>query len=321
MAGDLVTRAIYRACAVPGSPPHDRATLKIFYAAIDAADEAVRNTGLFPCAPGQRPVVIFAPGVNVSPDAYGWLAERLVEAGMIVVLYGQIAEEMPGHVSLSPGFDFAGLTPDGFGEQASASTFAPILAALAREHEAGPLAGALDLDRVAFGGHSAGGTLALINANPDWFPGLRAVFSYGAHTGASTVLGHPPETLLPVDARTPSLLVGGNRDGCIAASAGRYGSDTDDPSARIVQTFERAVTRREGDSALAIIDGANHFTLVSSADTVTGRAFLDQPEAHPGDALRAVIGDLIAEFLKAGFDGCQPEFPADAPFVERLLVK
>lgn len=291
---------------MPGEPPHDRAQLKIYYPAQAEPTEESRNTGLIPAVPcdGGYPVVLFSPGVNVSPDAYGWLARELVLRGYVVVLYGQIAEEMPGFVSLSPGFDFAGLTPDGIGKTSSASAHPALLDCLRKEAEGGVLAGVLDLDRIVCGGHSAGGTLALINANPDWIPGLKAVFSYGAHTGASTALGHPPDTLVDIDPRTPALIIGGTRDGCIAESAARYdGVPGESATARVEQTFDRSVSRREGDSVLALFEGANHFTFTHPFDDATGRAFIDWSETEDGDRLRTEMAGLIAEFLDAVLAG------------------
>ncbi|WP_141398455.1 MULTISPECIES: hypothetical protein [Microbulbifer] len=60
--------------------------------------------------------------------------------------------------------------------------------------------------------------MALLNANPDWFPALRAVFAYGARTGAPTALDWPEETLLPISPGVLLLMIGGEKDGCIAHS-------------------------------------------------------------------------------------------------------
>ena len=144
------------------------------------------------------------------------------------------------------------------------------------------LAGLLDLDRIVLGGHSAGGTVAILNARPDWFPGVCAAFSYGAHAGAATALGYAPDTLFDLPSQVPLLLLGGTRDGCIAHSAGRYGQDREgSATARVELTFDRGLTSDRGDCYLAIIDGANHFSLAWPQDDTTGRPFIDLPASRP----------------------------------------
>ena len=87
------------------------------------------------------------------------------------------------------------------------------------------MAGQVDLSRVVVGGHSAGGTVALHNSNPDWVPGLHAVFAYAAHTMTATALGHDEATVAPVPAKVPVMLMSGADDGVIAASRDRYRTD------------------------------------------------------------------------------------------------
>ena len=77
---------------------------------------------------------------------------------------------------------------------------------------------------VALGGHSGGGTVVLQSANPAWFPSVKAVFTYGAHAMASTVLGWPVGHVLDLSDDVAVLLMTGEHDGVMAASAVRYGS-------------------------------------------------------------------------------------------------
>lgn len=298
-------RALFRAVAVPGhGQPHESLFTKIYYPALYGATPFENNTGNLPAARNGAPypVAILMPGVNVGPEAYGWLATALAEAGVVTVLYGRIIEEMPGLVTLSPGFDFEALAPAAFGARPSANVLAPLLDDLARQNAAGPLAGLLDLDRVLLGGHSAGGSAALLNARPDWFAGVRAVFAYGAHSKASTAMGYPPDTLLPLPAQVPALLLGGSEDGVIAASSFRYGGDgaaTPDATGPVLRTFREAIGSARGDSYLAIVRGANHFSLAWPQDTATGRPFLDWPATRPDAELRGDLARLIALFARA----------------------
>ncbi len=295
----MTARAIYRAIGIPGvEPPYDRASLKIYYPARRLDSDEERNTGLVPADPAAAPfpVVIMLPGINVGPESYGWLAKSLAEQGLVTVTFTLIAEEMPGYVSLTPGLSLNELARDQYGQRPSATAIAPILEELARINREGVLAGCLDLGRVILGGHSAGGTVALLNARPQWFPGVCAAFSYGAHTGAATALGYAEDSFFPTPADVPLLVMGGSRDGCIANSGGRYGAGGASPTERVERTFNEAIDSRRGDCYLAIIDGANHFSMAWPEDHSTGRPFIDLPTTREDTDLRQLLSSLIVQF-------------------------
>jgi hypothetical protein len=300
-----MVRALFRAVAVPGATvPHQSLHAKIYYPAMYSGTPLENNTGSVPAAvpAAPYPVAILMPGINVGHEAYGWLAAALAEAGFVTLIYGWIVEEMPGLVSLSPGLDLTALAPKAYGTRPSANALAAVIGELHAMNAQGPLAGLLDLDRILLGGHSAGGSVALMNARPDWFPGLRAVFAYGAHSKASTMLGYPADALLPLADALPLLILGGSEDGVIAASAFRYGADgtqAADPSGPVARTFHEGISRNADDCYLAIVRGANHFALAWSADTATGRPFLDWPLTRPADAIRETLAALIAAFARA----------------------
>ena len=305
----MSVRAIYRAIAIPDAePPYDRASLKIYYPSKPGDSDEERNTGVVPAdtAGAPLPVAIIMPGINVGPESYGWLAQSLAESGFIAVTYTLVAEEMPGYISLTPGLSIAALNPHDVGKIPSATALTPILQDLEQLNTRGVLAGLLDLDRVALGGHSAGGTVALLNARPDWFPGVSAAFSYGAHAGAATALGYAADTLFDVPSQIPLLIMGGTRDGCIAHSAGRYGTDTQgSATARVEQTFDEAINSDREDCYLAIIDGANHFSLAWPHDATTGRPFIDMATTRPDEELRDFLARLISRFLNATMNADQ----------------
>jgi pimeloyl-ACP methyl ester carboxylesterase len=126
----------------------------------------------------------------------------------------------------------------------------------------------LNLDHIVLGGHSAGGTIALQNADARYFPQIKAAFAYAGHTMVATVMGFPAGTVLALPPR-PMLIMGGTEDGVIAASSGRYGQEsTHNP---ILRTFREAAQQ----GALVIFEGANHFACVHPMDTTTGRGFLE----------------------------------------------
>ena len=295
-------RAIYRACKLDAAvPPYDNVTLKIFYEGqIDDSDET-RNAGLVPPVPRSEPcpVVLFLPGINVGPESYAWLAERCAAAGMIAVTYSHIAEEMPGYISLTPGLDISALTPGEYGTRPSATALAAILATLAELNADGLLQGMMALEQVVLAGHSAGGSVALFNANRDWFPQVCGAAAYGAHAAASKVLGYDDDAVLMLPDSVPLLMMAGARDGVIASSAHRYGDDEADPLARIRDSFERGIVSDRGDCFLVEIDGANHFSFAYPLSETTGRSYLDWPEEADNNEIRQCIADTLIEFISA----------------------
>lgn len=298
-----LVRALYRSVRIGGlDAPNDTAHVKIYYPASYPQNDSERNTGDLPAAlqGGLFPVVILLPGMNVGPEGLGWLAHLLCARGLVVVSYSLIAETFGGQVGLTPGIDIAALAPQLVGTIPSAIAIGPILADLAACHQDGILAGRLDLSKIALGGHSAGGTVALLNANPRWFEGVCAAFAYGAHTGASTMLDYPKGAMNMISSMSAVLIMGGEQDGVIAQSAPRYGDAIGDATGRVLATFDHAVTRARGDSAVAILKGANHFSIISPQDSATGRGFLDGPDTSI-DA-RSLIEALIWAFLATAME-------------------
>ncbi|MEP5568437.1 MAG: hypothetical protein ABJN62_11425, partial [Halioglobus sp.] len=210
----MIPRAIYRAIALPDAEaPYDRASLKVYYPAKYGDSDEERNSGLVPAdtASAPFPVVIILPGINLGPEAYTWLARDLARAGVASVTYTLIAEEMPGYISQTPGLALSELTAERYGQSPSATAIGPILKDLHALNEEGLFAGTLDLNNVILAGHSAGGTVALLNARPDWFPGIAGALAYGAHTGAATALGYPEDAMFAVPDQLPLLIMGGTR--------------------------------------------------------------------------------------------------------------
>lgn len=305
-----MVRALFRAIETPaGFAESTSLYCKVYYPALYGGTQIEKNTGALPAAQSGAPypVAILMPGINVSPESYGWLARSLTAAGFVSVIYGLTAEEMPGMVALSPGLDVTAMTPDKYGQKPSATLLTTLLDDLQRQNEEGPLAGLLDLDRILLGGHSAGGSVALMNANPEWFPGLKAAFAYGSHSKASTMLGYEPDTVLDLPSQIPLMILGGSEDGVIAASSFRYDGDESgeaqpqkgDPVGPLQRTFDEAIHRNEGDCYLAVVTGANHFTFAWPADPATGRPFLDWPETRPSEELRNSLEGLVINFAQA----------------------
>ena len=301
-----LVRAFFRAIQIPDLPaPHNVAQLKIYYPAMLSDSPEERDTGVVPpdndLAP--FPTVILSSGVNLPPGKMSWLAAHLAADGYTVVTYRLVGEEMPGHVTLTPGFDLDALRPENLDSRPSGIAYGPIIEELKQLNRKGLLKGLIDVEHIIFGGHSAGGSAALMNASKKWFEGICAAFSYGAHTGVATILAHPPNSVVPISPDVPVLLLGGTRDGCISESAGRYGGQPNATTGRIIQTFEEGVRREKGDSAMVLIEGANHSTFAHPCDEITGRPFIDLEETCDGDAARSLLAKLILTFSNTQIAG------------------
>lgn len=303
----IKVRAIYRATAVAGfSAPFDSLTLKIYYPCqySDSFDE--RNTGFIPADPKRAPfpVVIIMPGINLSHEAYGWLARCLAEAGYVAVTYSWVTMELGDMINTSPGVQLKRLAHKRYGKKPSCPAIAAVLAELKRVQKKSVLAGLLDLKKVVLGGHSAGGTMALLNANPDWFPAVRGAFSYAAHTAANVQLGWEEDSIMPITRDLPLLIMGGNRDGVIASSSHRYGDDEDSsPTERVERTFHEAVKGNRKDRYLLIVRGANHFSFAWPRDNSTGRPFLDGEEEGDGEEIRKYLASAVINFCDYASSG------------------
>jgi predicted dienelactone hydrolase len=295
-------RAFYRAASVPGrEAPYDNLSLKLYYPCAYGDSFEERNTGVIPADPSGAPypVIIIMPGINVSHESYGWIALKLAGAGHVVVSYSWIAREMGDLVSITPGVDIQQLTHEEYGRQLSCPALPALLDELARINSDSLLAGLLDLERIVVGGHSAGGTMALLNARREWIPGICGAFAYAAHTAANVQLGWEPDSIMPVSDDLPMLIIGGSRDGVIAASSHRYGDDEPgSPSERIERTFHEGIAGDRGDRHLVIVAGANHFSFVHPGDSSTGRPFLDWQNRGRKKPIRKYIGQLVLAFCR-----------------------
>jgi pimeloyl-ACP methyl ester carboxylesterase len=318
-SSNSTVRAFWRAANVENAqPPYDTIHLKVYYPAQMSGSELERDQGVVPADSEQAPfpVVIFFSGVNCSPEMYQWLAIELAERGLVVVTFAWIAENIPGLIALTPGVDIAMWKPDTYGTGPTASALPALLAELERLQGEGLLAGLLDLEKIVLGGHSAGGRVALENAEPRFFPQVAASFGYGVHTAAPVMLGYAPGTILPLPDSLPVLIMGGTRDGVVANSSDRYGIPKGDATTSTIRTFREAIAGGRGDSYLVIVEGANHFSMAYPQDPTTGRPFLDFPPTQPEDQIRALLAETIGLFI----DTCVRHKPGAADAIAQLLT-
>ena len=294
-----VVRSLHRAVCVPlGEAPDDRAFMRVFYPAAPTGSDSERLTGTIPPmrSDAPMPVVVFLGGVNIGSDTYRWLAVELATRGVLAVTFDHVGALTPGTSGLSPGLDLGALVPDAFGTRPSATVVGPVLEALQEIAADGLLAGLVDCDRVALGGHSAGATVALLNARPEWFPGVRAVFSYAGHTVPVDALGHPPDTVLAVGP-VPALLVSGELDGIISASADRYGVEPGSVGhSPVHRTFTDGVHAPTA-AYEVVLAGANHLAICNPEDPTTARGFLESTPMVDPQLSRSAFVEVLAAFL------------------------
>lgn len=296
----MTIRAFYRATQVTAfDPPYNTVTMKVYYPAKDTLTEQEQHTGAVAANPDHAPypVLIILPGINVGPEAYAWLATHLAEQGIVTITYTLLSNEMPGLISQSPGISIEALRPEQFGQSSCAAALPAILDEInAIQHES-LLAGLLDTDNIVLLGHSAGGTVSLLSGNPQWYPSIKGVISYAAHTLGSVAIGWEDDTPMPTPSAVPTLIIGGARDGVIAASASSYGEKNATPFSSLIKTFEQAISSNRNDSYLAIIDGANHFAITHPQDITTSRPFADLEQTQSPEAIRTLLASLIAAFI------------------------
>ena len=205
----MKVRSIYRAALVENAiAPYNSILLKVFYpATLELTPEAL-NFGIVPVNKTNAPfpVVIFFSGVNVDAGSYHDLAVEMAEKGLVFITFDWVTNTLPGnHTGLTPGVDLKNMTPENIAKFPTGLAVQSILNELENINKDSLLQGLLDLDKIIFGGHSAGGSIALLNANPDFFPQVIGAFAYGAHTQGATMLGFAPETFIPLSVNTPFL--------------------------------------------------------------------------------------------------------------------
>ncbi len=297
----MIVRAFWRAAQVESAqPPYDTIHFKVLYPA-----QIPDNQQSFSPYPAERekapfPIVIFFSGANCDSLMYQWLAVKLVERGLVVILFDFVAENPPGSISLTPGVNTAACTPELYGTIPSALALPSLIAELENLQSEGLLAGLLDLERVVLGGHSAGGRLALENADGNFFPQVAATFAYGTSSAAFVQLGYSPGTILSLPSSIPILLMGGTCDEAVAYMSEKWSGITPgNPTTSIIRTFREAIPGGRDDCYLLLLEGANHFSITYPFDSTTGTPFLDYPATQPEDQLRNLLAEAIGLFIDA----------------------
>ncbi len=294
-----IVKALWRAAKVEkAQPPYDTIHIKLLYPAKLNRSRKLTDLTQDPIDPENAPfpVIILLNGWNCDSLCYQWLGLQLVERGSIVVLFDWITETLPGYIALTPGIDLESWQPDRYGKSPSSLALPAILAELDKLQSEGVLAGMLDLDKIVLGGHSAGGRVALENANPLFFPQVVASFAYGSTSGGMVQLGYEAGTILPLPSALPTLLMGGSEDGVVALMSETYGIIPGDATIPIISTFKEGLSGGRNDTYLAILEGANHFSITDPTDLTT-QHFLDLPATRSQAEIRALLSEIICLFV------------------------
>ena len=295
----MIVKAFWRVTKVKNSSsPYDTINLKVLYPSLAKDPQQSRSASSVDSTLAPFPVVIFFSGINCSLIMYQWLAFKLAARGLVVVLFDWLAENIPGSIALTPGVDLAAFSPDVYGTIPSASAFPLLLAELEYLQSESILAGMLDLQKIILGGHSAGGRIALENAEPRFFSQVCAAFSYGAHSATAIQLGCNPGAISPLPSSVPMLLMAGTCDGVIAKNSHRYGlSEWKAPTTPVIRTFNEAISGGRNDTYLIVLEGANHFSIAEYLDLTVEAIALDFPATQPENDIRSMIASATSLFI------------------------
>ena len=289
-------RAVWNAARVPGADdPYATVHFRVAYPAAPPRGGLDPVLGIIGPDPRRLPlrVVVIQPNFNCGPELYAWLARVLALAGFAAVTYTWVSLLPGDRPGLGTGVDLTAVTPQTLGTRSPHLLLPCLLDALARTPD---LAGALDLDHVVIGGHSAGGSLALLAASRAWHPQVRGAFSYAGHTRAQLPQGFGEDAYLRLAADVPLLLLGGTADGVVTAVAEQQTGRTGDRHP-MHETHRRSVPRGV-DSWLALLDGANHYAFAEGYDGSSGRGYLETEGTMAAADARALIADLVVDFCR-----------------------
>jgi hypothetical protein len=290
-------RAVYDAVTVPGADdPYATAHVVVHYPAVE--DDGDAQLGIVAPAKDSLPVVLLAGNFNCPPELYAWLAKAVAREGYAVVTWTWVTPLFGGRAGLNTGIDLDAVTPQTFGSRIPSRLLPAILEALPKVADVGA---SLDLEKVVLGGHSAGGTMALLCSS--WL-GLPA-FSYGGHTRTQVPQGFGDDHYLPLGDGPPLLLLGGLDDGIgDAISLAQRGVVL--PGHPMSHTRDRAVPESR-DAWCVLIEGANHYAMCEGYDGTSGRGYLEGSGSGDPQQVRDRIAALLLAFLDVVLHGGSPD--------------
>jgi dienelactone hydrolase len=295
-------------CVEGAEPPFNTVQLRAFYpAAFDRTKDQL-DTGVIPAASASPrsgwPIIVFLQGVNIASFTYHWFARILASRGFVVVLPEWMAQNLKSRTSFTPGIKIDALKAGILGHELSGTALPGIWRALAKWQATGVLAGTLDLSAIFLGGHSAGGTLALLNSRASWLPGLVGSFAIFSNVLATMALGAWPKgSVPPLSADVPMLMIGAERDCVSAHHIGEFGRDGETPVELHMRAFREGVSRTSGDSHAVILQGATHHSICHPVDDTLGRTFLEDGQDHDAPGVRETLVEAVCVFAEGILDG------------------
>lgn len=257
-----------------------------------------RSTGVVPVDDSRAPlpVVVLLPAEDISHESYGWIATELAMAGFAVATYSWIRREKDRGVHSTPGLQRKRVSRKRYGRKPSCPALSAVLSELKRLNKDSVLKNTLNLSRVVLGGHGLGGTLALLNANKDWFPNVCGAFSYAGHCLADPDQGWDKRAVLPLASDLPLLMTGGTQDSILEAATGHLAGKHMSPTWALEHSFAQGIKGKRGDRHLVLLEGGSHYTFASPRDESTGRHFLDRRTRGHGKSLRQYLSRLVVTF-------------------------
>lgn len=313
---------LHRAFQVPSlksPPPYDTVHVTVLYPQPETEEDEA--------APRPAPVVVLLGAANVPASCYTWLGARLVDAGYVAVLPCGCFRYGTEGVTLALPYDVAALDLwEHYREGGpSAQGLAALLVELEELNEApgSPLRGALDLQRVAVGGHATGGRAALetVCYSARTFPSVAACFSYGAsldNEPRRKALERPGRegVMRPFQPHAPPmLLLGGELD----TSLGSLGTQGEGCTAGLRRVLSQGVDGLAGESeddgevgsggtmggaVLAVLRGASYGTpcfpldiAAAASDADFAQALTEEPAE--ASARRDALSELLIHFMDA----------------------
>lgn len=290
---------------------------KLYYPALDNPQPDTTSTFYFPpdTSGAPYPVLIFQPGANTNLEQYSWLYEHMASYGYIAVSFNEIAggpgasENNLENLIMSFSLNFPN------------PTVKAVLTLLNRANSGDDvpnsviLTGMIDTSRIAIGGHSYGGAIALFSGLRSFYQPegiLKAVFTYGVHLFSST----EPITLYDAIIDVPLLDMAGTR---AAVGNGKDTTGTERTEAeRVKLTFEHAVPEGDNTRYLLLVRNANHTAFANYADPTVDRSFQEEqhcqnPLVLSNKAAQRIFKHYLTAFLKT-----YVEDSAEAkPFLEK----
>lgn len=226
-------------------------------------------------SPQKFPIALLLPGSRVAPSQYSEFAWFVASYGFIVVV--------PEHIRSLPSIGFTGFLPE-------ASQINDVLAFMVEENSnpASPIAGTVDLDKLALLGHSFGGAVGLSAIDNSCIAPLcegqfqrPKQLQAGIFFGTSIAIG-TRQHLPTRNQGIPTALIVGSKDGLVFPELTQADYD-------LIQNPPKA---------LITVEGANHYGIANTNNPLGARPDPNSPMLSQEQSIET-IARWSAIFLRA----------------------